>query len=476
MHRRIRSIVALAALLAASLTSALAVAQTTTTTATENVTASGQTNPDRIVNGVDLGESTRPMNLNPTGINYSDCISNMTLQFSVALSGFNAADDAIMEIWASRGTDCTSPIARGIGGVATCWNLGAGTPADFVAVSTVTQNFDIRVQDIIGPENEESPPITYQRFGAEACTAQPTSAAVPITLWFLPLDSIGDLLGTPYQYSLGTDLVGPPAPVGVTEAVGDTLFTVSWTPNVDADTAGYDVFIDPIPGSTTLSASDASLTQLICPDASADASSTVVEEASTDEAGSDDAQVADATTVTTVTSSGCYNAPVSTGSSGNSKGVCTSTILTGGIVIDAGTVTTDETDEAGDIIGTSVSSGSGGISTIPTANAVNLNEGFTVSSESSGSYTITGLTNGVTYNVVIAAVDGSGNVGPPSPEVCDFPAPVNDFWKLYRTAGGEAGGGFCALEAVGMPVGSTLVFGGVGVGLLALARRRRRRR
>jgi hypothetical protein len=87
------------------------------------------------------------------------------------------------------------------------------------------------------------------------------------------------------------------------------------------------------------------------------------------------------------------------------------------------------------------------------------------------------LTNGATYSVVVSAVDGSCNVGPQStPEQCDFPAPVNDFFKLYREAGGQAGGSFCALDAVGAPTGATIVSIGFGAAAFALARRRRNAR
>jgi hypothetical protein len=494
MLRRVRLIVALGMMCAVWLASAPADAQTTGTSGTtttggaESVNASGQLNPDRIVNGQDLGQTTRPQNLNPTGISYSDCISNMSLRFSVLLSGFIASDSASMQIWASRGTDCTAATNRGIGGVAVCWPLGAGTAAGLIA-NGVSQSFDVRVQDIVGPQNESPTTTTYQHFGQAACSAQPTSSSVPMTIWFLPLNSVGTLLGTAYQYPINTDLVGPPPPVGVSDSVGDTLFNVSWTPSVDADTAGYDVFIDPIPGQegASGSASDAQLTQLICPDATVEASAagTAVVDGAGDEAGDDaapdDAEAAAApassSAPSNTTSTACYYAPIVNPSLPSANGTCTSTVLTAGIVIGSGAaVSTQEFDEAGNVIDSSVVSTGGGISTIPAANIVGLNAGATIASESSGNFTIVGLTNGVTYNVAVAAVDGSGNIGPASTLVCDSPAPVVDFWNAYRNSGGLAGGGFCALEAVGLPVGPTVAFAGAAAGLLAIARRRRRGR
>jgi hypothetical protein len=60
--------------------------------------------------------------------------------------------------------------------------------------------------------------------------------------------------------------------------------------------------------------------------------------------------------------------------------------------------------------------------------------------------------------------------------VTDFPAPVNDFFKIYREDGGQAGGSFCALDAVGQPAGAPIVGVGLGAVAFAMARRRKRNR
>jgi hypothetical protein len=95
----------------------------------------------------------------------------------------------------------------------------------------------------------------------------------------------------------------------------------------------------------------------------------------------------------------------------------------------------------------------------------------------SAAKTVTGLTNGVHYSVAVAAVDGSGNVGPQSsPEQCATPAPIDDFYKVYRLAGGTAGGGFCSLDAAGAPVDLTVLAVPAAATAFGLARRRRRRK
>jgi hypothetical protein len=164
-------------------------------------------------------------------------------------------------------------------------------------------------------------------------------------------------------------------------------------------------------------------------------------------------------------------------------------VLTDQSVIDGGQIVSSAPvyDEAGDLIeaGTT-SSGNVGVATIPCDYLIGAScpagqpaytaQTITLTGESNGSYTLKGLTNNVHYNVVVSAVDNSGNIGPPSsPIACDYPAPVTDFWDRYRGAGGPAGGGFCALEGVGMPAGTAMLFGSLGAGLLAAVRRRRRR-
>ena len=89
--------------------------------------------------------------------------------------------------------------------------------------------------------------------------------------------------------------------------------------------------------------------------------------------------------------------------------------------------------------------------------------------------TVTGLKNQVNYTIAVAGSDAFGNAGPLSTPMCGVPVPVDDFWKRYRESGGLAGGGFCALQAVGMPVEAS-VFAATGLfASVALFRRRRRR-
>lgn len=80
---------------------------------------------------------------------------------------------------------------------------------------------------------------------------------------------------------------------------------------------------------------------------------------------------------------------------------------------------------------------------------------------------VKGLANGHAYSVAIAGVDSVGNVGPLSNVVCASPEPTDDFYQLYRDAGGTAGGGFCSIgqgpASSKGPLGLAAVFVGTAI-------------
>ncbi|HXX68823.1 MAG TPA: hypothetical protein VEK07_16670 [Polyangiaceae bacterium] len=466
-----------------------------------SIAQTSQTAPSRFLNYgqadvQSLGTSTRPNGLNPTGINYSDCVSDMTLGFPVILSGFGMGNTDALQIWATVTGTCIMDTQRAAPTPA-CWLVADG--------GIPTQNgsawYYVRVQDIVGPQQAPPNPPDLVHEGASACSAQPSYAAVPITLWFVPLitDGTYDPNATALKWSLTTDLVGPPAPLGLNVGAGDGLLTARWTANADSDTYGYDVFIDPPPGSP---AEMAAQTQVICPDSGGLAGS--IADAGSDGEGSgvgdadDDVEVEPSmgSGSSAVSDAACYSVNVSQSSSAMG---CSTTVLTNALIQDSGVTTaSEEVDdaEAGEQDGASTASESGGIATIPCQYALSVGcpsgspiytaQQITLIGETNTAYTIKGLTNGETYAVAVAAVDNSGNPGPPSaqsPETCNFPAPVNDFYALYRDAGGLAGGGFCSLGqgtklegSSGSPIGSSIALGAAAAATLAAGRRRRRRR
>ncbi|MDP9151321.1 MAG: hypothetical protein M3O36_15470 [Myxococcota bacterium] len=389
--------------------------------------------------------------MNPLGINLSDCLSDMTLQFDVIASGFDGSQ--LVQVWAGT-ADCTSDISRGVNSLPSCWLVTqslAGITVGSGASLPIT--FNVRAQDLVGHQQSVPGTPTYSRVGSTGCQAQTVDTAQKITVFFIPTDASGHAISGShvYSYPVTTDLVGPPAPASPSLSVGDTLFVVKWTPNSDADTAGYDVYIDPYPGQEGVtSAGTGPEPTLVCSGGSADAASDSGDD------GSVDATAAEAS---------CLY--VQTGGSGQA-GSCGSALLTS----DSGSTVAVDSE------GGTTTSGNAGTSNLP-ANLLLVGGGGasspTVSDKSSASYTISGLKNSVSYTVVVAAVDGSGNVGPPTAQVCDSPAPVYDFFTTYRQAGGTAGGGFCALEAPGKSVPYGPYGGGIVLLLTASALVRRRR-
>ena len=83
-----------------------------------------------------------------------------------------------------------------------------------------------------------------------------------------------------------------------------------------------------------------------------------------------------------------------------------------------------------------------------------------------------GLENGVLYAVGVSSVDNFNNPGPLSNLDCAIPEPVTGFFEAYRDAGGQGGGGYCAIGAT--PSLASAAF--VGLAALGFVARRRRTR
>jgi hypothetical protein len=91
---------------------------------------------------------------------------------------------------------------------------------------------------------------------------------------------------------------------------------------------------------------------------------------------------------------------------------------------------------------------------------------FSVSASGSGVGRITGLQNGLRYEIRAIAKDTAGNESPPSDSTFQTPYQTIGFWGQYQNDGGKDNGG-CA------SVGGTLAMALLAVGLLSFARSRR---
>jgi len=395
----------------------------------------------------------RPQNLNPTGISFSDCELDQTLNLSLSLSAFGS--DGHLEAWVG-GADCGPSTAR-TGTTAICWPVN-----QHITVSSAF-TVPIRVRDIVAHQSETTKPTTYTAAGEEACHVQSQSGPVSLGVYFLWLVGAQPDAASSASYPVKADMQGPGAPTLTSIGQGDTLLLVNWNPVVDPDTSGFTVYCDPPPNGVTPpgGAADASTSD------DAGAPTYVCDDGGFLDAGFDDGGIDDTGDATPpqplppipIDSGVCrlVTPPVTPVAPGS--GACSSTVLVAG----GGTTTTDDAGNQTSVGGTQ--------RLIDPAYICG-----TFAGNNTNQATITGLKDGVNYTIAVAGSDAYGNSGPLSNPQCGVPVPVDDFWKRYRESGGLAGGGFCALQAVGMPVEAS-IFGLTGAfAAIALARRRQRRR
>lgn len=386
----------------------------------------------------------------PNGISYNDCIADEVFTFTVtAAMGSFVTGTSTVQAWAATG-DCTAAAARAPATNGTCQPVSDGVPIG------ISMSFQVRARDLVyaalankSPGSGGLEPVV-KHADASVCSLRTDPASTPMTIVFLSFTSGGGSLEAeanvvfnpmPVGNALSVDTVGPQMPTLGKLDIGDTLMNLNWTPASNAgDTSGFKVFVDPPPGqdpdaapplpdgaTATVNTCDASTT-------TADSATPVDAVAPLDASG--DAIAVDSAAPADSGSATCT--PASTGDGG----ACTnSSVIVNGV--------------------------NGSI--IPS-----YYNPQTFTSKDLHNATVTGLTNDKTYTFGIAATDLVGNVGAVAVFPCGTPAPIDDFWNRYKESGGGAGGTFCALEGVGIPVGTSMLGITFAVAALALARRRRR--
>lgn len=352
----------------------------------------------------------------PYWVSHSDCVADDVFTFPVDMTSFSGKS---LQVWA--GPECTTKTKRE-GSQIDCWKLYEAFP------QTTTLSVKLRAQDMVAQEKPGAPGT-----GTSAACERTDIATegVAVVLHFMLLDSNNDLAGTEATFDSGFDVIGPPAPTSISAGIGEKQLIVSWTNPIATDLAGYRVYCDSGngPGSA--------------PAAGGAAGSSGAAGAGATDAGSDAAAEASAT-------GGDSGLEASAGGSGGTSG-------------------------------SSGTGGSGGGSAgNPDCPSASLTPGTIPSSEYqcgstsskvSTEVTATNLANGVKYAVAVAAFDTLGNSGPLSKVACGTPQPVDDFFELYRRAGGKGGGGFCALGQ--NPSQATLALFGAALAVSLLRRRRR---
>jgi hypothetical protein len=403
--------------------------------------------------------------LDPTAINYQDCIDDLDLEFTVGVANLAGCSDTI-QVWAGAGTDCTQPQARDrIDGAPQCWPVSGSLPLEG---SFTTK---IRAEDIVAHiSDSDSPalPTSYTPASADnACRSQSAPGTVQLTLYFLAVNAT-TAVDAFQTYSLDGDLVGPYAPTSVAAGVGQNIIVVSWTPAVDSTIQGFNIYCQPV-GAAGTGAGSAGATALVCPDAG----TPVADGAASAVGGTSDAASCH---YLNEIDSGAPGASSSCASPGDVlKNVWTSSAGSGGAGSpEAGTV---EPTSDGSTEGSAPESTAVGISDIPSqylcGQVGNGTSGFTVTNFVNSGAPIVDNTE---YVVTVAAFDGTNNVGIIGNLACVIPSPVTDFLTAYVEAGGQAGGGFCSLRGAGMPISRSLFGVSVSAAAFVFARRRRLRR
>ena len=394
----------------------------------------------------------RAANLKPEGINFQDCEDDINLVFNLLITMPNTS--YTLEAWAGS-ADCTLLASR-TAATAACWPvLAGGIPQSNPATAV------IRARDIAAHITDAMKPVTYTPAGEEACHKQTASGATAVSLYFFFTQQTRDPVGTPAPaVAVPVATLGPSPPSNVSVQFGDTLLIANWTAPNDQAALAYNVFCDPPRGQEEAgvgAADDAGGSfQSMCADAatsSADAAD-AAEGADGDAAMSADANM-------TPVDAACPQVYVPNVSDAAAS-TCPSKVLVSG----GGTATSTSTgSEAGAMTTTTIV---GGVQKA-------IDHKYLCGSANGGissGVTITGLQNGVFYTLAVAGTDAFGNNGPLSTPGCKTPQLIDDFWNVYRRDGGGAGGGFCALEGVGIPAGTTVFTVGMLAAMVALVRRR----
>ncbi len=413
-------------------------------------------------NADNAGENPHPNGVADSTINFEDCEANLYYQFQVGIS--NPSSSYSLEAWVGT-EDCSQLANRQTSATSVCWPV-----AQFAASLVNPYPLYVRVRDIVSGAFTTTHPVTYAASGVAGsddgvCRSQVQTGPTALVLYVFFADAEGNPYNNVQTYNLSVDMLAGDVQGNVSIGIGDTLLIVNVPPTTDPDTQGYNVYCDPPPGQETASETvsvDAATNNGQCEAVLSDGGS--IDDGDTTTDGSN-------TGVSARDDAGGNKCGVPLNDAGvPAPGGCsTSSVLVAGgtgsdVLEEGGSVVEDEGGVAGGTMNAALQYGQ------PTGAKYLCGYG----SASSSSIDVTGLKDGYHYNIAVACVDGNGNVGPLSNVSCAEPVPVADFWRVYTSAGGSAGGGFCSAEGAGVPSGTSGLGALTVAGAAALVRRRRR--
>jgi hypothetical protein len=346
---------------------------------------------------------------------YQNCVDDDKFVVTVPVTSWgNAQNLNVFATVESDEVDCSDKDRRADRPGA-CIDLGTYEPSP----PSVTVNVGIR--KVINADS------------AEGCAKDLNNA--PINLYFLLVGTTSSTLQK-YVYSkLTIDLVGPNAPGNLEAGSGENKLLLNWSVPSDKLIQGYRFFCAPAQtGPVPETASDATLTGGERGAGGAPLQ-TLLGAAGLAEGGSRPGAGAGGVSQTEATANGAARASDVATSSGSSD--CRTDAF------QAEDLAVDSAYACGKV------------------DSATTTEGKT-----------SWVTNGTEYAVGVAAVDSSGNVGPLSNLACATPQEVNDFYEVYRRAGGQGGGGLCTLGRTSTRLGP---FGIALLGAVMAWRLRRQR-
>jgi hypothetical protein len=369
------------------------------------------------------------------GIAAQDCFENTYLEFTVNAQG---AGYAIIQVWASEGSDCTNTQTRN-GNTSQCYKpLPNDLPFSY------SQSVKFRVQDIVSQMGLTQKQPVYSAGTNDTCTRlQAARQNENISIFFMVLQ--GDNLIASATATVPVKLGGPPAPTVSQVGLSQSILKIQFASASDTTTRGFVAYCDPLPEHE-------------------DPSKRVASSDVTDPDGSTPGNPA------------CNTPPF--GISGLQTTASLNVLASGfGGSSDGGYAGYSGGYGGQDSGATGDGGSDGGSTTSGTSSAIVIDSKYEcarVSDSAVSEIKIEHVSVGYAYNVAVAAVDAVGNIGDLSSVTCARPVTVNDFWDVYKAGGGPGGGGYCALNGAGLPasIGGIWLLTMSGLALVRILRRR----
>jgi hypothetical protein len=389
--------------------------------------------------------SQRGTSADPFTVSYSDCTQSN--EFVFTLSDLTAGQT--LSVWATESADCTDLKTRNDG---LCTRI-----LDPYQLSDTSTTVRIKSADIANTVSNV----------ASCVDSGAVDSPRPVKLYFL-INETQDPVTASAIYETKIDLLGPPPPTGVAASTGgaDTLALTYTAPTSSQDVVGYYFYCEPAGAAVGTGGTGTGGTGV---------GGTATASGNHSRGGGGTGGVGGGGTGGTTTTGGGGAGGAVGGAGGSGVGGAAGVGGTGGTTGGGGTgtTTTTTTTAAGGTGG-----GTSGACTAPHLVAGELPPASVASAGSTQDQTTgyaSGLQVGVVYACGVAGYDLVGNVGKLSELACAAPEPIDDFFSLYRKAGGQAGGGYCGYCAARPGPKQGLVAWGLagGLGLALLGRRRR---